>query len=85
MLPPAYEVRGKVLFSQVSVNISGGGVPHPDLDGGGYPISGLGWGVPRPGLDGGGGYPIPGLGWGVPHPGLDGGGYPILGGTPARS
>ena len=44
----------------------------------------MGWGVPQPGLDGGG-YPIPEVG--VPQPGLDGGGYPIhgVGGTPARS
>ena len=47
----------------------GGGVPQTGLDSGGYPIQGLRWG-----------YPIPGLGWGgVPHTGLDGGGNPSLG------
>ena len=70
-----------------------GGVPNPGLDGGGYPIWGVG--VPQPGLDGegvphprsGGGYPsqvwmVGGYaiqGGGVPQPGLDGGGYPIQG------
>ena len=53
-----------------------------DGGGGGYAISGLGWGVPHPGLDGGG-YPIPGVGenpiqvWMV-------GGYPIPGGYPSQ-
>ena len=32
----------------------GSRVPHPSLDGGGYPIPGLGWGLPHPR---GGGYP----------------------------
>ena len=45
------------------------GTPWPDLDGGGYPIPGvggtptLGWGVPQPGLDSGGGY----LGYPLTH------------------
>ena len=55
------------------------GVPHPGLDGGGYPISGLGWGIPY--LRSGVGVPhlrswtggTPSQVWGT-HPGLDGGG-----------
>ena len=45
LLPPAYVVRGNVLFSQVSVNIFGGGgvTPFPGLDG----VGGGGW-VPHP-------------------------------------
>ena len=77
-LPPAYEVRGKVMFWHESVCLS-------TLVGGGYPIPGRG--VPPSGLDGGGwGWR---RGWGVPQPGLDGGGYPsqvwMVGGTLARS
>ena len=56
LLPPAYEVRGKVMFSQVSVHISGDG-------GGGDPIPG-----PDDSIQLTGEYPIPGLGKGVPHP-----------------
>ena len=61
-LPPAYEVRGKVLFSQVSVcllTFQGGGYPIPGLDGGWGGTPSQVWMV------GGGGIP-----------GLDGGGYP---------
>ena len=62
-LPPAYVVRGKVIFilGNVCLFTIGGG--------GGYPVPGLMVG-------GGGGYPIPGLmvGGGVPHPRSDGGG-----------
>ena len=70
LLPPAYVVRGKVIFILENVclfTIGGGGV---------YPVPGPGGGEYRiPGLDGGGGgYPIPGLDRGVPHP-ADGG-YP---------
>ena len=63
--------------------LGGGGVPWPGLDGGGgYPISGPGWGgtparsgwwwgVPWPGLDGMGVPRVP------PWPGLGGGGTPL--------
>ena len=71
-LPPAYEVRGQELFSQVFVHISGG------RGGGGYLIPGPGRGTLSQGWMGG--YPIPGPDGGVPwgqdgvflaHPGLD--------------
>ena len=52
------------------------GVPQPGLDGGGYPIPGLGWGVPWPGLDGGG--VIPSQGQGVPSQ------VWMVGGTPSQ-
>ena len=57
-LPPAYEVRGKVLFSQVSVcphfwggdpiqPVARGGVPHPRSRHGGLPLPRSGeWGYP---------------------------------------
>ena len=79
-LPPAYEVRGKVLFSQVSVSshYRGGtpsqvrGVPHPVGVGVPHPRSRWGRGVPHPA---GGGTPCqvqvgdtPFSWWGVPHP-----------------
>ena len=53
-----------------------GGVNHLRSEVGGYPIPGMGWGVPQPGLDGGGtpGTPHPGMGY--PQPGLDEGGVP---------
>ena len=70
---------GKVIFSVCS-HLRRGGTPS-QVWVGGYPISGLGRGVPgprsggvpslRPGGDpipGLGGYPIPGPGGGVPHP-----------------
>ena len=64
-LPPAYVVRGKVIFILGNVCLF-------TITGGGYPISGL--------VAGGGGYPIPGLatgGGGVPHPRSgQGGGVP---------
>ena len=47
LLPAAYVVRGKVLFSQVSVCSHLGGLPTFQVLGGGYLLSGLG---------GGGGY-----------------------------
>ena len=63
LLPPAYVVRGKVIFILGNVclfTFGGGGVPHP------YPSLSRG-GVPDPALDGGG----------VPDPALDRGGTPI--------
>ena len=77
-LPPAYEVRGKVLLSHVSVHISGDrgypiqltkGYPIPG-PGRGYPIQLVG--VPLPGS---GRYPIPGLDGGTPSQ-VQAGGYP---------
>ena len=74
LLPPAYVVRGKVMFWHQSVCLS--------TLARGYPIPGLAGGYPIPGLDGG--YLIPGLDrvppppqtWdGVPPPG-PGTGYP---------
>ena len=59
-LTPTYEVRMKVLFSQVSVcpHLRGGGVPHSQVrTGGGYPVPRSGWGE----------YPHPRSGQGVPH------------------
>ena len=95
LLPPASEGWGKVIFSVCS-HLRGGGVTCPGLDGGrgypiqvwmvgGYPISGLGWGVPhlRSGV---GGYPISGqrvphlrFGMGGTPSQVWGGGYPISG------
>ena len=68
LLPPAYEVRGKVLFRQVSVCSHFGegerGVPHPANGGGGtHPNPGGGW-VPHP-ADWG---EVPHPRLGVPHP-----------------
>ena len=66
-LPPAYVVRGKVIFIlwNVCLFTIGGGW--------GYPIQGLGEGYPIPegyliprGGEWGGGYPVPGLGGGTP-------------------
>ena len=45
LLPPAYVVQGKVLFSQVSVCPHLGGVPTFKVGGGSYP----GWGGTYPG------------------------------------
>ena len=85
LLPPAYVVRGKVIFILGNVclfTIGWGGDSIPGLGGGGYPVSGVGEGYPVPGLDGGGypGYPF-GQDWMVggylgypPWPVLDGGG-----------
>ena len=67
MLPPAYDVRREVMFSQVCVCPTFRGVPHPADGGRGYPIPGLGGGtpskdwIPHPVSDG-----VP------PYPGLDG-------------
>ena len=61
-LPPAYVVRGKVIFilGNVSLFTIGGGR--------GYPIPGLGGGVPHLRSGWGRGVPCPRSGWGVPHP-----------------
>ena len=64
LLPPASEGWGKVLFSVCQSTLMGG---YPISGPAGYPISGLGRGVPHP-RSGQGGYPIPGLDGGVPHP-----------------
>ena len=65
-LPPVYEVRGKVLFSQVSVcPYFGRGVPHPADGGAGTPSSW--WGGGTPSQVQAGEYPIQ-LTGGVPHP-----------------
>ena len=89
-LPPAYEVREKVLFSQVSVHIPGGGyhihlmrVPH--LANAGYPTWLMGEGFTHPSD---GGYPIQPIGGthladGMPPSG-GGVGYLANGGTPCR-
>ena len=71
-LPPAYVVRGKVIFILGNVCLfTFGGVPHPYPSlSGGYPIQPWTGGYPNPALDGGvpafqpwmGGYPN--LGWG---------------------
>ena len=90
-LPPAYVVRGKVMFWHVSVCLSTGGVPishdalqhYPECHGadGGVPCQvQLGEGVPWLGVPslGGRGYP----GWGIPWlGGTLAGGYPGWGGT----
>ena len=61
------------IFSLFTLAGRGGTPSQVWVVGEGYPIPGLGWGVPWPGLDGG--YPIPGVGG--TRPGLDGGGgYP---------
>ena len=59
LLPPAYVVRGKVIFILGNVCLF-------TIGEGGYPVPGLGGEYPMPGL--GGGYPITGLGGGVPCP-----------------
>ena len=70
-LPPAYVVRGKVIFilGNVCLFTIGGGGTLSQVWHWGYPIPGLmvGGGVPYPRSDGGG-YPIPGLmvGWSTP-------------------
>ena len=75
-LPPAYEVRGKVMFWHESVCLStlawGGGGMYPIQPTGGYPIPGPGGGYP---IQLTGGYPIPPIqDWvGYPPPGK---GYP---------
>ena len=75
-LPPAYVVRGKVIFILGNVCLFtigwGGGTPSQvwvctPSQVGGYPISGLG-GYPIPGLDGGVPHPRSGQGVRVPHP-----------------
>ena len=71
-LPPAYVVRGKVLFPQVSV------CSHLCVWGGGA-LSSWQWGTSFPGLDGGG-YPFPRSVWGVPPSQIQVGGIPA-GGT----
>ena len=76
-LPPAYEVRGKVIFILGNVclfTIGGGGDSPSQVWVGRFPVPGLGGGYPIPGLDGEGGT------WGTPWPGLDGEG----GGTPSQ-
>ena len=61
---PAYEVQGKVMFSQVSVCSHFGGLPHPATEG--YPIQGPDGGrVPHPRSRWG--VPNPRSGWGVPR------------------
>ena len=79
LLPPAYVVRGKVIFILGNVCLFtigwGGGTPNSDL-GGGYPFPGLGGGGTPSQVWTGGGYPISGLdggGGGVSQPGLDDG------------
>ena len=80
LLPPAYVVRGKVIFILGNVclfTFGGGGYPIPihPCPGRGGTRSSLGWG-------GGGGYLIqPWTGGGVPQPWM-GGWYPISGGVP---
>ena len=61
-LPPASEGWVKVIFSVCSHLVEG--VPHPRSVGRGYPIPGLGGGVPHP--RSGGWYPVPGLDGGLP-------------------
>ena len=93
-LPPASEGWRKVMFS-LCPPFRGGGTPSQVWVGGGYPISGLGRGVPHPRSRWGGGYPIPGSGrggtpsqvyvGGVPPPDLGWGIPPDLGpGTPPK-
>ena len=77
LLPPAYKVRGKVLFSQVPLCSHFGvgvGTPSQVQVGGGYSIELIGE------------YPIPGPGRGLPHPRSGGGDTPPqvqVGGTPS--
>ena len=79
-LPPASEGWREVIFSVCS-----------HLRGGGYPISGLGRGVPHP-RSRFWGYPIPGPGsggtpsqvWGVPHPRSGGTPSQVRGGSPSQ-
>ena len=86
-LPPAYEVRGKVMFLHESVCLStlllGGRISHPANGGRGYPIRGGGMvgGLPHP--RSGRGDPIP---RGVPHPADRGVTHPRSGwgGTPVQ-
>ena len=79
-LPPAYVVRGKVIFIPGNVclftlgggtlsSLGQGGDPNPALDGG----------VPNPALDWGG---VPIQPWTGGYPNLGWGGTPSLGGTP---
>ena len=87
LLPPAYEVRGKVLFSQVSVcsHFRGGGRGYPIqlMEGGGVVIPG--GRLPHPRFRQGVpcsrsvGYPIPGPGGGTPFQVEVVGRYPIPG------
>ena len=86
LLPPTSEEWGKVLFSVcLSVHISGGeGVPQ---SGRGVPHPRSGWGVPIPGLAGGG-TPPQIWPWRVPYPRSGQGGTPFqvwLGGGYPRS
>ena len=89
-LPPAYVVRGKVLFSQMSVcshlwrggevtasSWWGGGGIHP-ADGGSTPSQVWMGGYPLP--RSGWGVPLPRSGWGVPPIQVrsQDGGYPLL-------